>query len=83
MISIALKFTPENDNAPKVIASGDGIIGEKIYQIAKTRNIPIHKDKFLAKSLSSVPIDEEIPESLYKAVASVFSYLYKIENRLK
>lgn len=83
MISIALKFIPEKDNAPKIIASGEGFLGDKIYQIAKKKNIPIYKDPSLAKTLSNLPLDSEIPEPLYKAVALVFSYIYKIENELK
>ncbi len=83
MISVALKFLPEKDIAPKIIASGEGFLGDKIYQIAKKKNIPIHKDPILSKALSNLPIDSEIPVSLYKAVALVFAFVYKIENRLK
>ncbi|MBK8395995.1 MAG: EscU/YscU/HrcU family type III secretion system export apparatus switch protein [Leptospiraceae bacterium] len=83
MNAVALKFIPEKDNAPIVVASGTGYLGEKIKEIADANNVPIVKDEFLASTLMRVPVGHEIPESLYKAVATVFSFLYKLENELK
>lgn len=83
MISVALQFLPESDQAPKIIASGEGFLGKKIFEIAKINKIPIVKDDQLAKMLYNEPIGTEIPENLYKAVAAIFSYIYKIENELK
>ncbi len=83
MISVALQFLPESDQAPKIIASGEGLLGKKIFEIAKINKIPIVKDDQLAKMLVKEPIGTEIPENLYKAVAAIFSYIYKIENELK
>lgn len=83
MNAIALKFVPEKDNAPVVVASGVGFLGDKIKEIANANNVPIIKDEFLTSTLIRVPVGQEIPESLYKAVATVFSFLYKLENELK
>jgi len=46
-------------------------------------DVPIVKDKDLSSTLLRVPVGQEIPETLYKSVAVVFSFLYKIENELK
>ncbi len=83
MNAIALKFLPDKDNAPVVIASGAGFLGEKIHEIAKANDVPIVKEEFLSSALMQVPVGKEIPEALFKSVAVVFSFLYKLENELK
>ncbi len=83
MNAVALKFLPDKDNAPVVVASGSGFLGDKIHEIAEANNIPIVKDEFLSSTLMRVPVGQEIPEDLYKSVAVVFSFLYKLENELK
>ncbi len=83
MNAIALRFLPESDNAPVVVASGAGFLGERIHEIAKSHKIPIVKEEFLSSALMQVPVGQEIPEALYKSVAIVFSFLHKLENELK
>lgn len=83
MKAVALMFLPDKNSAPVVVASGAGFLGNKIEEIAKANQVPIVKDEFLASTLLQVPIGQEIPESLYKAVAVVFGFLYKLENELK
>lgn len=78
--AVALKYDKTNDNAPKVIGKGKGEIASNIIQLAKEYDIPIKKDEDLVELLSKVDIDKEIPPNLYKAVAEVFSFLYKITN---
>ena len=83
MIAVALKFLPEKDSAPIVVASGSGFLGERISEIAMGALSFSVKDKDLSSTLLRVPVGQEIPETLYKSVAVVFSFLYKIENELK
>ncbi|MBP9885916.1 MAG: EscU/YscU/HrcU family type III secretion system export apparatus switch protein [Leptospiraceae bacterium] len=83
MKAVALMFLPDKNSAPVVVASGAGFLGNKIEEIAKANQVPIVKDEFLASTLLQVPIGQEIPEPLYKAVAVVFAFLYKLENELK
>mgnify|MGYP003405074473 CR=1 FL=1 len=83
MKAVALMFLPDKNSAPVVVASGAGFLGNKIEEIAKANQVPIVKDEFLASTLLQVPIGQEIPEPLYKAVAVVFGFLYKLENELK
>ena len=49
--AVALEYTP-GEQAPKVIASGRGYLADKIIDVAKEENVPIHKDEKLARSLS-------------------------------
>lgn len=83
MNAVALQFLPDKNLAPIVVASGSGYLGDKIAEIALASQVPIVKDKFLSSTLLHVPIGEEIPEPLYKAVATIFAFLYKLENELK
>ncbi|MCE9500789.1 MAG: EscU/YscU/HrcU family type III secretion system export apparatus switch protein [Leptospira sp.] len=80
MIGIALRFLPEKDKAPVIIASGSGFIGQRIIEIAQKEKIPIIKDEKLAASMSSLPLGTEIPENLYLAVAGIFSFIFQLEN---
>ena len=79
--AVALGYNRSQDNAPKVLASGAGEIANKIISLAKEHDIPIKEDPDLIEILSKVEVDQEIPPNLYKAVAEMFSFLYKITNK--
>jgi len=74
-IAVALLY--EDPNAPKVVASGQGWVGEKIIETAREHGVPIEEDPVLAQALSTIEVDDEIPEVLYRAVAEVLSFLLK------
>jgi len=78
--AVALRYDPEKEHAPKVIAKGKGESAENIIKVAELHNLPIHKDEDLVELLSKVEIDKEIPEKLYVAVVEVFGFIYKITN---
>ena len=79
--AVALGYNRSQDNAPKVLASGAGEVANKIISLAKEHDIPIKEDPDLIEILSKVEVDQEIPPNLYKAVAEIFSFLYKITNK--
>ena len=79
--AVALGYNRSQDNAPKVLASGAGEIANKIISLAKEHDIPIKEDPDLIEILSKGEVDQEIPPNLYKAVAEIFSFLYKITNK--
>ena len=79
--AVAIGYNRSQDNAPKVLASGAGEIANKIISLAKEHDIPIKEDPDLIEILSKVEVDQEIPPNLYKAVAEIFSFLYKITNK--
>ena len=78
--AVGLKYNKKEENAPKVVAKGKGETAKKIIDIAKENNIPIKEDSDLVELLSKVEIDEQIPPNLYKAVAEVFSWLYRLSH---
>ncbi len=77
----ALRYDKEKENAPRVVAKGEGKSAENIIKIAELHNLPIRKDEDLIELLSKVELDKEVPEALYKAVAEVFSFVYKATKK--
>ncbi len=78
--AVALKYDIDKDNAPKIVAKGKAETASNIIKIAKENNIPIKKDEDLLELLSQIDIDKEIPASMYKAVAEIFSFIYELSN---
>lgn len=72
--AIALEYDPE-DPAPKILASGQGVIADKIIEKAKEAKIPVHKDGRLADTLSRLEIGEMIPPELYEVVAEILVFV--------
>lgn len=80
---VALKYDPPEDSAPKVTAKGQGIVAEKIIEVAKKNNIPIKNDPELVNILSQLDLDEEIPPTVYQVVAEVLAFVYSLKGRWK
>ena len=77
--AVALEYEP-GDRAPKVIASGQGRLAEKIIDVAKEADVPVHKDAKLARSLSVLDIGEYIPPELYSIVAEVLVFVDNMDR---
>ena len=77
----ALRYDKDKESAPRVVAKGEGTAAENIIKIAKLHNLPIKKDEDLIELLSKVELDKEVPAALYKAVAEVFSFIYKVSKK--
>ncbi len=83
--AIALAYDPSED-APKVIASGKGILAEKIIEKAKESDVPIHRDDKLADTLSRLDIGDMIPPELYEVVAEILVFvdaMDKLKGKIK
>lgn len=68
-------------SAPVVVAKGSGATAEAITLTARRHGIPLHEDPALVSLLGQVPLGEEIPESLYLAVAQVLAFAYHLSGR--
>ncbi len=81
-LSVALKYSQEEGmRAPTVVAKGAGFISDKIREIARKHHVPLVENKPLAQTLyKGVEIGEEIPEALYRAVAEVLAYVYRLKH---
>jgi flagellar biosynthesis protein len=79
--AVALKYHTKQDTAPKVTAKGEGLIAERIIQLAKENQVPIKEDPDLVQILSQVDINKEVPPSVYKVVAELLAFVYKLNNK--
>ncbi len=77
--AVALEYEP-GDQAPKVIATGQGKLAERIIEVAEEANVPVHKDAKLAESLSILDIGEYIPPELYSIVAEVLVFVDNMDR---
>jgi flagellar biosynthetic protein FlhB len=81
-LAVALRFDPAEMSAPKVTAKGADYIAERIREIAKESNVPIVENKPLAQALYKMADPgDSIPVDLYRAVAEVLAYVYRLKGR--
>ena len=75
--AVAIGYDPERDQAPRVLATGQGHLAEQIIKLAKAYGVEIKEDKDLAEILSAMDIESNIPIEAYGAIAEILSYIYK------
>ncbi len=75
----ALRY--EGEGAPRVTASGAGLIAERILAEARQAGIPVREDAALAEALAKLDLGTEIPEALYDAVAETLAWAYRLDAR--
>lgn len=73
-VSVALSYEA-GEQAPKIIASGRGILAEKIIEKAGEAKVPVYKDDKLATTLSKLQIGDMIPPELYNVVAEILVFV--------
>lgn len=66
--------------APRLVAKGVGEVARKIIEAAETEGIPIQKNAVLVEALMQVELTKEIPPQLYRAVAELLAFIYRLEN---
>lgn len=81
LMATALHYDPNQGGAPRVVASGQRKVAEQILAEAKKHNISIYEDDALTAALSSVNLGEEIPAELYRVVAEVIAYVYRVTDK--
>jgi len=79
--AVALKYDHQKNKAPKVIAKGRGDIAQKIIEVAKAHNVPLYEDKNLIQILEALELETEIPPDLYRAVAEVLAFIYRLNGK--
>lgn len=78
-VAVALLY--EGNSAPRITAKGEGKIAEQIFRIAKEHGVPLENDPQLAAILSQIPVGDEIPETLYRAIAEVIAFAYLVSGK--
>ena len=79
--TVALRYAPTRDVAPKLVAKGRGFQADKILELARLHNIPIRQDRNLVQILSRLDLEEEIPSEVYQAVAEILAFIYRLSGR--
>ncbi|MEM6484760.1 MAG: EscU/YscU/HrcU family type III secretion system export apparatus switch protein [Pseudomonadota bacterium] len=76
--SAALAYS--GSGAPKLVAKGDEAFAARIIEIAQQHDVPIVQDGQLTEILSLLEVGDEIPPSLYIAIAEVLAYVYRLNE---
>lgn len=79
--AVALAYKPESMSAPIVLAKGSDYLALKMRAIAEENKVPIVENPPLARALfAACEPDQEIPEKLFKAVAEVLAYIFRLRK---
>lgn len=78
--AVALRYDVDKDKAPMILAAGRGYVADEILRIADENKIPLYEDTELARMLSKLELDSEIPGELYVLVAEVLFFVYRLDR---
>jgi flagellar biosynthetic protein FlhB len=77
--AVAIRYDEKTMRAPQVVSKGADLMAMKIRDVAKQHAIPVLQSPMLARALyANSELDQDIPSSLYTAVAQVLAYVYKL-----
>lgn len=76
-LAVAISYQPDQENAPRLVAKGQGWVARQIVEIAEQSGITVREDADLAEILSKVDVDSEIPLEAFTVVAEILSYVYE------
>lgn len=80
-VACALKYDPETMESPMLLAKGSELIAKKIIQIAEENFVPVIDNAPVARAIfRMVDINHQIPPDLYKAVAEILLFVYRLKN---
>jgi flagellar biosynthetic protein FlhB len=82
--AVAVQYDDKTMHAPRVISKGADLLAFKIRDVAKEHAIPVLQSPVLARALfANAEIDQDIPTSLYAAVAQVLAYIYRLKAAMR
>jgi|SRR5665213_1006641 len=79
--AVALQYDAEKNAAPRVLAKGQGDIALKILEVARQKGIALYRDPELVEILGQLDVGKQIEPDLYKAVAEVMIFIYKMNQK--
>jgi flagellar biosynthesis protein len=82
-LAVALRYDPDRDDAPRVVAKGRGAIAAQIVALAREHRVAIRRDRDLAALLGALKIDSPIPVPAFAAVAEILAHLYRANRQLQ
>ncbi len=81
--AVAIVYDEKESAAPRIVASGKGIVAEKIIATAREAGVHIKEDPNLVEILAKIPLGNEIPVELYQTIAEVLAFVYQVNNKFK
>ena len=78
---VALGYDKAKDEAPTVVATGQGALADQILKLARENGVPIKEDPVLATALATLDLEQTIPPELYAVVAEVLIYVWRVRER--
>lgn len=79
-MAIALQYEAKTMLAPVVVAKGKGVIARRIVEIARKHRVPVIENRPLAHALIRLEVGTQIPPELYRAVAEVLAFVYRLRR---
>jgi flagellar biosynthesis protein len=79
--AVILRYDPKRDRTPKIAGTGQGLVAERILELARQFHIPVRQDKNLIQILARLEVHQEIPPEIYKAIAEIFAFVYRVSQR--
>lgn len=80
--AVALRYDAGTMAAPTVVAKGQNLIAQKIREVATKAGVPLVENPPLAQALyKAVDVGREVPENLYRAVAEVLAYVFRLKRQ--
>jgi flagellar biosynthesis protein len=70
--AVALKYNPNEDYTPIIVASGHGKVAERIINLADENGIPVYRDDSAAAVLSMLSVGQGVPQELYSVIAGIY-----------
>ena len=80
--AVALRYERAREQAPRVVAHGQGRVAETILAFARASGVPVHEDADMVELLSACELGDEISPELYEVVARLLAFRYHTNERL-
>ncbi len=82
-LAVAIRYDQDKMDAPIVVAKGAGYLAQRIKELAREHGVVVIENKFVARTLYKlVDIGREIPSDLYRAVAEILAYVYRLRGKV-
>jgi flagellar biosynthesis protein len=79
--AVAVRYDPEREHAPRILASGRGDVAEKILEIARKHGVPAYVDPDLVEILAQFEPGTVVPEELYQVMAEILAFIYRLNRK--
>jgi flagellar biosynthesis protein len=74
-VAVGIGYEESRDDAPVIAVKGEHLMADEVVRIARRFNVPVVEDGELAQATNQIPIDQQIPRPLFKAVAILLNRL--------